>query len=40
MKSKKDLEKDLDTAYNLIPLTGFIMFVVGLVVGKFFLGFW
>jgi len=40
MKSKKDLEEKLDIAYNLIPVIGFIMFVAGLLVGKFFMGFW
>ena len=29
-------QEDLDVAYKLIPIAGFIMFVAGLAVGKYF----
>ncbi len=33
-------EEKLDTCYKLMGAVGFIMFIAGLAVGKFFMGYW
>ena len=33
-------KEDADLFAKLIPITGFIMFVAGLAVGKYFMGWW